>query len=304
MQCFTRRTDESNVASGWQLDTEKTYGDISWSFGSVLGLSFDVGTDDNPSHAVTQFSDWQFNDAAYVDDRFEMYIVYFTGNADNPTRQRALGRYRWNWGGLAVFDWNGTNAAHTVHSSNPGVPVFDFTDAMVTMNGNVDDSKIIPVQCPGGPPLSSSRIDSSREFVKYHYIDFLGRDPNGESARSIPPDLTGWNYWTSNISQCVFDLNCVHLQRVNTGLAFFYSSEFINSDPIMANPPGSPGFDAPTYNRQFVYYCYIHYLGRDPHFDMDGWDFWTNDLNVNGDYFHMIDAFQLSNEYRNERTFH
>jgi len=305
MQCFTRRTVESNVASGWQLDTENPYGNDSWDFSNLS--SFHVETNDSPSHPLTRFSDWDFNDAAYVDDRFEMYIVYFTGSAGNPTRQRALGRYRWNWGGLAVLDWNGTDGVHTVHSSNPGVPVFDFTDSMVTMNGNVLDTNSMPVQCPGGPPLTSNRIDSSREFVKYHYIDFLGRDPSKDNFDAFPPilaDPVGWNFWTSNISQCIFDLNCVHNKRIATGLAFFLSGEFILSDPIMANGPGTPNFDQAAYNHEFVYWCYWKYLHKPP--DPDGWDFWTRSLNEGVDqnnYSHIIDAFQSSSDYRDNRVF-
>jgi hypothetical protein len=141
--------------------------------------------------------------------------------------------------------------------------------------------------------------------VKYHYLDFLGRDPNGvEGDPHQPPDIRGWNYWTSTISQCVFDLNCIHSQRINTGLAFFYSSEFIGTDPDMANPPGSPGFNPPVYNRAFVRYCYLKYLQRDPQFDTDGgWDFWTKVLNSNGNYAQIIDAFQLSTDYRDRRLF-
>jgi hypothetical protein len=69
----------------------------------------------------------------------------------------------------------------------------------------------------------------------------------------------------------------------------------------MANPPGSAGFNAPVYNRAFVKYCYIYYLGRDPNDDLEGWDFWTRNLNSNGNYYHMIDSFQLSSEYRDGR---
>jgi len=158
----------------------------------------------------------------------------------------------------------------------------------------------VDVPCPGGPPLTNNNIDSSRVFVKYHYLDFLGRDPAGD--QSHPPDLVGWNFWTSGISECVFDLNCIHGKRIATGLAFFYSGEFIQTDPDMANPPGSPGINPAIYNRRFVYWCYQKYLHRDPTGD-PGWDFWTNDLNSNGDYSHMIDAFQLSGDYRDRPFF-
>jgi hypothetical protein len=160
---------------------------------------------------------------------------------------------------------------------------------MVSMQGNVSSSD---VPCPGGPPLTNNNIDSSRVFVKYHYLDFLNRNP----------ETIGWNFWTSTISQCIFDPNCIHSQRVGIGLAFFYSGEFIQTDPDMANPPGSPGFNAPVYNRRFVYWCYQKYLHVDPTGDT-GWDFWANKLNSTGDYGNIIDAFQLSGDYRDREFF-
>ena len=288
----------------------------------MIPYDFNAPAEDYPDMQLTRKKDYDYIDVLYTDDRFQMYVLYYAGSAAAaPLIQRPLGKLVWNWGGLVVLDWDPSipDAVHKIRSTtfDPGIkqgqiftPAQQNMNSVVTMNGNVDvGSPKEGVPCPGGIPFTDNPIDSSREFVKYHYKDFLRRDPNGErdaQGNYIPgkePDPTGWNFWTSNISQCIFDLDCVHARRVNTGLAFFYSSEFIKSDPIMANPPGTPGFDAPTYNRQFVYYCYIHYLGRDPNFDIEGWNFWTSDLNSNGDYFHIIDSFQLSNEYRNQRSF-
>jgi hypothetical protein len=153
---------------------------------------------------------------------------------------------------------------------------------MVTMNGNIKPT--VEKDCTGGPPLTNYKIDSSREFVWRHYWDFLGREP----------DDPGWDFWTSQISQCGFDPNCIHNERIHIGLAFFYSAEFIDTDDDMANPPGSFDFNPAVYNRRFVYWCYMKYLHRDPHnsqVDLDGWDFWTHDLDSNGNYAHTIDPF-------------
>jgi Domain of unknown function (DUF4214) len=141
--------------------------------------------------------------------------------------------------------------------------------------------------------------------VKYHYIDFLRRDPTPRDNPPYAGDLSGWDFWTSTISQCIFNLACIHEQRVYTGLGFFNSAEFMQRmiaiDPVMANGPGTPGYDPAVYNRRFVYWCYIVYLQRAP--DDEGWNFWTNALNANNDYFHSIKAFQDSTAYRIERNF-
>lgn len=302
MRCQTRRASESNVASGWQLDTQDPYGgpDRWVDFSGVLALQFPMTTDDNPSNALTVYTNWQFVDALYVDDRFEMYLVYYSTNPGIPSKP--LGKIKWSWGGLVVFDWNGTDAIHTLRSSNTAAPVFESTNSMVTMNGNVEGNPDVP--CPGGPALTDNPIDSSRVFVRAHYLDFLRRKPEGDENANPPQpvDLHGWNFWTSNIAQCVFNLTCIEVQRVHTGLAFFNSQEFmqriIAEDPIMANGPGTPAYDPPVYNRRFVYWCYMTYLQRNPENDLPGWDFWTIELNKNNDYFNMIKGFQASYEYR------
>jgi hypothetical protein len=279
----------------------------------TIGPNFSVGVTDSPGQPLTSFVDWLFTDAIYIDDRFETYVIYFAEpGGGQPPIQRPLGKLTWNWGGQVVFDWNGNDAAHNRRFTNAApivrtgqifTPSMQKMSSLVTMNGNVRDLPASGAACPGGPPLTQNRIDSSREFVKYHYIDFLGRDPNGNPNASppVPADPVGWNFWTSAISQCVFDLGCVHTKRVSTGLAFFLSSEFMQSDPIMANGPGSPGFDPPTYNREFVWWCYWKYLHKAP--DHDGWDFWTKVLNDNHSYSAMIDAFQSCSDYRDARVF-
>lgn len=301
--CHTKRSSDSNIASGWQLDTHDPYDPGGYpAHWFTEGDDLTMPTVDYPKTSLTFILDKEFVDSVYVDDQFEMYVVYFTGN--NPTSpglQRTLGKLVWNWGGLVVFDWNGTNAVHNRRSTNgptttPTPRTGVAATSMVTMQGNV--SPTLDVPCPGGPAISTNQIDSSRVLVKWHYIDFLGRHPGGEPARNIPPDLPGWNFWTSQISRCIFDLNCVHAERTHIGLAFFWAASFNQTDPDLANPPGSPGFNPAVYNRAFVKYCYLKYLQRDPAADLDGWNFWTNDLNSNNNYLHMIEAFITSPEYR------
>lgn len=301
LRCDTRRSSESDVASGWQLDTEDPYVFLPefpvhrFSEGNDLTML----TVDNPANAVTFILPKEFIDVLYIDDRFEMYVVYFTGsNPAAPGFQRPVGKLAWNWGGLVVLDWNGQDAIHHLRYSNasPGPRTGVSVNSMVAMQGNVRDNP--DVACPAGSPLTNNNIDSSRVFVKYHYLDFLGRDPAGDSTHQADP--VGWNFWTSTISQCVFDLNCIHAQRIGIGLAFFYSAEFIGTDPDMAHPPGTAGFNAPVYNRRFVFWCYKKYLLRDP--DPEGWDYWTSVLNSEGNYGHIIESFQVSGAYR-DRNF-
>jgi hypothetical protein len=310
LRCTTKRNSEADVDSGWQLDGSDPYKITPPKFFSD-GNDLTMPTVDSPGSALTGIQSYEFSDALSVDDQFQMYLVYFTTNS--PVINRPLARVPWNWRGLVVFQWDWNIAqngdgVHKITSTNPLTtprPSEPVT-SMVTMHGNIDDTKGLEVQCSGGPTFSNNRIDSSRYFVRQHYLDFLVRDPDAPNAQH-PDDPRGWNFWTSNISQCVFDLSCNHWMRIQTGLAFFYSSDFIQMDPIMANGPGTPGFDPNVYNHRFVYWCYKKYLLRDPgssEVDQSGWEFWANDLNTGvKTYADVIDAFQVCADYRNRFVF-
>ncbi|MET0648325.1 MAG: NF038122 family metalloprotease [Pyrinomonadaceae bacterium] len=69
------------------------------------------------------------------------------------------------------------------------------------------------VTSPGNPN------DGSAAFVTQHYRDFLGREP----------DSSGLSFWTSEIEQCLGDLRCREMKRVNVSAAFFQSIEFQNT---------------------------------------------------------------------------
>jgi photosystem II stability/assembly factor-like uncharacterized protein len=56
----------------------------------------------------------------------------------------------------------------------------------------------------------------SRFFVRQHYLDFLGREP----------DQPGWDFWTNEIESCGADAACREAKRVNVSAAFFLSIEF------------------------------------------------------------------------------
>lgn len=66
----------------------------------------------------------------------------------------------------------------------------------------------------------------------------------------------------------------------------------------------TPGTGRPYDNRQFVRWCHIIHLHRDPaasnatQEDRIGWDFWTDGLNRHGDYGETIRSFLFSDGYR------
>jgi hypothetical protein len=67
--------------------------------------------------------------------------------------------------------------------------------------------------------LAASQVnpaDDTGFFVRQHYVDFLGREP----------DAPGLAFWADNINSCGADADCRASKRVETSAAFFLSIEF------------------------------------------------------------------------------
>ena len=65
-------------------------------------------------------------------------------------------------------------------------------------------------------PVNSQPIDDATTFVGQHYHDFLARQA----------DQGGQDFWTSQITQCGSDANCIRTQRITVSNAFFYELEY------------------------------------------------------------------------------
>ena len=63
---------------------------------------------------------------------------------------------------------------------------------------------------------SANPLDTAEYFVRQHYLDFLGREP----------DESGFNYWNDQVLDCGSDAACVELKRINVSAAYFLSIEF------------------------------------------------------------------------------
>jgi hypothetical protein len=66
------------------------------------------------------------------------------------------------------------------------------------------------------PTANPNQIDSSEFFVRQHYRDFLGREPDPE----------GLAFWTNQINSCDGDQACLEVKRINDSGSFFLSIEF------------------------------------------------------------------------------
>jgi len=59
-------------------------------------------------------------------------------------------------------------------------------------------------------------LDMPEYFVRQHYLDFLGREP----------DEAGFNFWSNQMLACGSDEGCRERRRINVSAAYFLSTEF------------------------------------------------------------------------------
>lgn len=306
--CFTPRTAQSE---GWQLDGSDPYDAARnhyFSEGKVLdmsdfddpGLSFD-------NEAISA-------DAGFVDDQFEVYVVYFTTNATNhdaahPILQRILhlqgsshpfAALRWRWGGQVIFNYlsNPSSLLYTLQSNAPTGSIYAVESD--TTKSLAPSSEPLNWRPCDGTTVTTNPIDGSRFYVNDLYYDFLQRHP----------DEDGWNFWRSNITACGFSQSCISNKRVDVARAFFYSTEFIGYKPALASDQRGTH----DYNSAFVFACYFGFLRRAPNDppdnNWDGFNFWVNKLDStnpdasDGKYNEMLRAFLESIEFRNRFVTH
>src|SRR5207245_7541857 len=86
--------------------------------------------------------------------------------------------------------------------------------------------------------LSANPIGDVPFFVRQHYLEFLGRQP----------DSSGFAFWTSDIFNCGIDSPCNEVHRINVSASFFLSIEFQGTGNLVykmwkagfGNVPGTP----------------------------------------------------------------
>jgi hypothetical protein len=66
-------------------------------------------------------------------------------------------------------------------------------------------------------------LDTPEYFVRQHYLDFLGREP----------DEAGFNFWSDQLQECGADAGCGERRRINVSAAYFLSIEFQETGRIV-----------------------------------------------------------------------
>src|SRR6185503_12966645 len=130
-------------------------------------------------------------------------VVNLDGTQSRKTITDAKGEYR--------FDGVETNGFYTVAAS---LVNYSFSPGARSFNqiSNATEAVFTGVQSDAG----LNAIDTAEYFVRQHYVDFLGREP----------DESGFNFWSDEMLACGSDLECGELKRINVSAAYFLSIEF------------------------------------------------------------------------------
>jgi subtilisin family serine protease len=121
--------------------------------------------------------------------------------------------------------------------------------------------------------IVANPIDVSEYFVRQHYLDFLGREP----------DESGFNFWSDQILECGNDLNCIERRRINVSAAYFLSIEFQQTGGLV------DGLYRASYERRPLYAEFIPDTGVVAHDVIVGQGDWARQLESNKQAF--VDAW-------------
>jgi serine protease AprX len=130
--------------------------------------------------------------------------VNLSGSTSRKTITDSYGNYR--------FDNVNSASFYTVTPARVNYTFSPDSRAFSTSGNNTDASFAAFVV--SGALLNP--VDVSEYFVRQHYLDFLGREP----------DESGFNFWTDQILECGSDATCAERRRINVSAAYFLSIEF------------------------------------------------------------------------------
>jgi hypothetical protein len=120
----------------------------------------------------------------------------------------------------AITDTNGRYRFNNVATGNfytvtPELANHHFSPAnrSFSLVGNKTDAAFT---ASADAVVTANAIDTAEYFVRQHYLDFLGREP----------EAGGFNYWSEQVNACNGDADCIRTRRIDISAAFFMSQEF------------------------------------------------------------------------------
>jgi hypothetical protein len=138
-------------------------------------------------------------------------VVNLGGTQNRKFITDANGNYR--------FENVETGGFYTVRPSHAN---FSFSPAERSFSqlGNTTSALFTGTRSSSG---SINVLDTPEYFVRQHYLDFLGREP----------DERGFNFWSDQILGCGEDAGCVERRTINVSAAYVLSIEFANTGALV-----------------------------------------------------------------------
>jgi hypothetical protein len=136
-------------------------------------------------------------------------VVNLSGSQNRKFITDENGNYR--------FDNVETSGFYSVRPSRTNY-TFSPAERSFSQLGHNTDSVFTGVRGGGGHPL-----DTPEYFVRQHYLDFLGREP----------DESGFNFWSDQMTGCGSDATCLERRTINVSAAYFLSAEFMQTGGLV-----------------------------------------------------------------------
>jgi serine protease AprX len=130
--------------------------------------------------------------------------VNLSGASTRKTITDSNGNYRFD--GVSSGSFYMVTPARVNYTFEPG-------DRALSVLGNTTDATFVAASTSATPV---NPVDVAEYFVRQHYLDFLGREP----------DENGFNFWSNQILDCAGDAACIERKRINVSAAYFLSIEF------------------------------------------------------------------------------
>ena len=169
----------------------------------------------------------------------------------------------------AISNANGDYRFNNVDSDNfytvtPSLQNYHFTPASQSFSlaeNNVDAA----FSATRDAVISGNAIDTADYFVRQHYLDFLGREP----------DESGFNFWSDQILSCGADAGCRERRTINVSAAYFLSIEFQETGGLV------DGLYRASYDRRPLYDEFMPDTGTVARDIVVGVGTWQADLEAN-----------------------
>ena len=184
-------------AQGFLLRARRDAQDISNELGGSVAPANGPATSGATAAATASTAD---RIAAVVAGIQQAYVAFSSERASYPAATR--------------IETALSNALTFASSAATNASQNQLTDAKANLQKAIDQLELADVLAVYGNVANP--VDYTQYFVRQHYVDFLGREPD-ESGRA---------FWTSKVEACGADAGCREAMRIDVSASYFLSIEF------------------------------------------------------------------------------